>query len=408
MKMGKHILVVAQYFYPEQFRINDICEEWIKRGYKVTVLTGIPNYPQGKYFVGYGLFKKRREKYKGIEIIRIPLVPRGRNSIMLVLNYLSFVISGFLFTKFTKLKADCVFIHEVSPMTQALPGVWFAKRRKIPCILYVTDLWPENVEIVAGIKNKTILNLIGRMVDYIYRYCNKILTSSQSFISAIEARGISASKIEFWPHYAEDFYIPIPKGRANITQMPNNGWFNIIFTGNIGYAQGLEVLPKTAEILKKGAIKVRFNLVGDGRAKNDLINTIKRLDVSEYFNFINKQPAIQIPSFISVSDAALICLSKSKVFEMTLPTKLQSYMACGAPIIVSADGEVAKVVQVADAGVCSSSGNAQGLAEIIIKLIQCPQERLAEISGNAVKYYQKHFDKKLLLDRADEIFLEEE
>ena len=144
-KLKKHILVIAQYFYPEQFSINDICTEWVKRGYKVTVITGIPNYPQGKYYNGYGLFKKRKETYNGIEIIRIPLIPRGKNAIMLALNYLSFVISGFFWKLFTKIEADYVFIFEVSPMTQALPGVWYAKKRKIPCYLYVQDLWPENV-----------------------------------------------------------------------------------------------------------------------------------------------------------------------------------------------------------------------------------------------------------------------
>ena len=165
--MDKHILVIAQYFYPEQFRINDICTEWVKRGYKVTVVTGIPNYPQGRYYKGYGLFKKRREIYNGIDIIRIPLIPRGNNAIMLALNYLSFVISGYFWKSTTNIKADYVFIFEVSPMTQALPGVWYAKKRKIPCYLYVQDLWPENVEIVAGVKNKRIINAIGKMVDYI-------------------------------------------------------------------------------------------------------------------------------------------------------------------------------------------------------------------------------------------------
>lgn len=207
--LKKHILVIAQYFYPEQFRINDICTEWVKRGYKVTVVTGIPNYPQGKYYDGYGLFKKRKETYNGMDIIRIPLVPRGKNAIMLALNYLSFVVSGFFWKSFTRIKADFVFIFEVSPMTQALPGVWYAKKRKIPCYLYVTDLWPENVEIVGGIKNKTILNTIGIMVDYIYKRCDRIFTSSESFIQAIVDRGTDRKKLEFWPQYAEDYYKPV-------------------------------------------------------------------------------------------------------------------------------------------------------------------------------------------------------
>lgn len=159
-KEKKHILVLSQYFYPEQFRINDMCNEWVKRGYKVTVLTGIPNYPYGKFYKGYGYTKKRHEQWNGMEIIRIPLIPRGKTAIGLILNYLSFVCSGFFWKTFTKVKADCIFMYEVSPMTQTLIGVWYAKKQKIPCFLYVQDLWPENVEIVTGIKNKTILNAI--------------------------------------------------------------------------------------------------------------------------------------------------------------------------------------------------------------------------------------------------------
>lgn len=400
--MKKHILVVAQYFYPEQFRINDICEEWVKRGYKVTVLTGIPNYPEGKYYKGYNLFKKRREIINGIEINRIPLIPRGGNSFMLAMNYLSFVVSGLFFAYFTKLKTDFVFIYEVSPMTQALPGVWYAKRRKVPCIIYVTDLWPENVEIVAGIKNKKILNNIGKMVDYIYKNCNRILTSSKSFITAIEKRGVNKEKIEFWPQYAEDFYQPILRN-TQINEIPNDGCFNIIFAGNIGYAQGLEVLYKTAVILKEKEYKVRFNLVGDGRAKIDLIKAVEVNNVKEYFNFIERQPAKKIPLLMSACDASLICLSKSKVFEITLPAKTQSYLACGVPIIACADGEVCHVIKSADAGVYSPAGDAEKLALKIIEITSYSKERLSEMGKNAGRYYKVHFDKKMLLDRIDEI-----
>ncbi|MEA4822283.1 MAG: glycosyltransferase family 4 protein, partial [Erysipelotrichales bacterium] len=308
--MKTHILVIAQYFYPEQFRINDICTEWVKRGYKVTVITGIPNYPEGKYYYGYGLFKKRKETYNGIDIIRIPLIPRGNNAIMLVLNYLSFVVSGFFWKIFTKVKADYVFIFEVSPMTQALPGVWYAKKMDIPCYLYVTDLWPENVEIVAGITNKRIINAIGVMVDYIYKRCDRIFTSSESFIQAIVERGIEKKKLEFWPQYAEDYYKPFDKSIANIPEIPKDSIFNIIFAGNIGFAQGLDILPETARILKTANTKVRFNIVGDGRFKETLKASVKEKQVTDFFNFIDKQPATRIPEFMAVNDATLICLSK--------------------------------------------------------------------------------------------------
>lgn len=402
--MKKHILVIAQYFYPEQFRINDICTEWVKRGYKVTVITGIPNYPQGKYYPGYGLFKKRREIYNGIEIIRIPLVPRGKNPIMLSLNYLSFVVSGFFWKVFTRIKADYVFIFEVSPMTQALPGVWYAKKRKIPCYLYVQDLWPENVEIITGIRNKHIINSIGKMVDYIYARCTKIFTTSTSFVDSIAKRGVSRGKLEYWPQYAEDFYLPLEK--TSIKEIPKDDAFNIIFAGNIGNAQGLDILPKAALLLKKSSLnkKIRFNVVGDGRYKEALIEEVKLNDVGNMFNFIDKQPATRIPEFMAANDAAFICLTNSPLFSMTIPAKLQSYMACGIPIIASANGEIANIIEEANSGVCSPAGDAEKLAINIVDLVNSLPEELNDLRVNARKYYCNNFNKKDLMDRIDQYF----
>ncbi|CAD2074887.1 putative glycosyl transferase [Jeotgalicoccus aerolatus] len=402
--MKKHILVIAQYFYPEQFRINDICTEWVNRGYKVTVITGIPNYPQGEYYKGYGLFKKRKETYNGIEIIRIPLVARGNNSIMLSLNYLSFVISGFFWKTFTKIKADYVYIYEVSPMTQALPGVWYAKKRKIPCYLYVTDLWPENVEIVTGIKNKAVLNTIGAMVDYIYKHSDKIFTSSKNFIKSINNRGVPIEKLEFWPQYAEDFYTPVDKETVRVPEIPKDNKFNIIFAGNIGTAQGLGILPEVARLLKKQEINVRFNIVGDGRFKDKLMGLVNTYEVTEMFNFIQKQPATRIPDFMSVCDATLISLSKNKVFSMTIPAKTQSCLACGLPIIVSADGEIQDVINESGAGVCSDAGDVQTLASNIQHLVFKTPAEIKQMSDNAIQYSKLNFNKNKLLDSMDRWF----
>ncbi|MGG7619579.1 glycosyltransferase family 4 protein [Bacillus coreaensis] len=399
--MKKHILVISQYFYPEQFRINDICTEWVKKGYKVTVVTGIPNYPKGKYYSGYGLFKKTRDTYNGINIIRIPLLPRGNSSIMLVLNYLSFVVSGFFWGKFTKLKADQVFIFEVSPMTQALPGVWFSKRRKIPCYLYVQDLWPENVEIITGIKNKHIIGAIGKMVDYIYKHCTKIFTTSNSFVEAIVKRNVPREMVEYWPQYAEDFYIPLaPK---NIAEIPADDVFNIIFAGNIGNAQGLDILPKVAVLLKEKRLnkKVRFNIVGDGRYKQTLIDIVNSSGLGSMFNFIEKQPADRIPELLAASDAAFLSLTDSPLFSMTIPAKLQSYMACGMPIIASAEGETCKIIHEAKSGYSSPAGDEVKLSEIIIKILYKSNKELSQLGENARNYYNSNFNKDELLKKMD-------
>jgi len=402
--LKKHILVISQYFYPEQFRINDICTEWVKRGYKVTVITGIPNYPTGSYYSGYGLLKNRKEKYNGIDIIRIPIFPRGKNSIMLILNYFSFVISGFFWSIFTKIKADYVFIFEVSPMTQALPGVWYAKRRKIPCYIYVQDLWPENVEIITGITNKYIIGTLGKMVDYIYNNCKKIFTTSNSFIEQISKRGISRKKIEYWPQYAEDFYVPLDK--SNIEEIPNDDAFNIIFAGNIGEAQGLSILPKVAVLLNEKILdrKIRFNIVGDGRYKKKLIEEVNLYNVNNMFNFIDKQPATRIPELMANCDAAFISLSDNPLFSMTIPAKLQSYMACGKIIIASANGEINKIINESNSGVCSEAANVEDLVENIVELVSKTREELIEIGNNSRKYYSENFEKNNLIDKMDKYF----
>lgn len=398
----KHILVITQYFYPEQFRINDMCAEWVKRGYEVTVVTGYPNYPQGEYYDGYGWFRRTKQKWKGVKIIRLPLTARKQGSVRLALNYLSFVVSGFIWAKTTNIKADYVFTYEVSPMTQALVGVWYSKRRKVPNYLYVTDLWPENVEIITGIKSKWIITPIQWMVDYIYKRNERILTSSNSFIKSISKRHIPINKIEFWPQYAEEFYSPVSAPPQN--EIPQDGVFNIVFAGNIGYAQGLGILVSCAEQLRNENISVRFNIIGDGRYLPELKTRVKESGTENYFNFVDRKKPEEIPNYISSADASLICLSKSEVFAITIPAKTQSCMACGKPILVSADGEVQDIIKEAKAGLVSSAEDVRALTDNVITLTKMSRSELDKLGNNALRYYSEHFNKKKLMDRIDEIF----
>ena len=400
----KSILVISQYFFPEQFRINDICKEWVKRDYEVTVVTGIPNYPVGKFYKGYGLFKKRYERHEGIQIIRLPLIPRGNRAFTLALNYLSFVVSGFFWKCFTKVKSDYVFIYEVSPMTQALPGVWYAKRRKIPCYLYVTDLWPENVEIITGIQNRYFIGLIGKMVDYVYKRCDMIFTSSRSFVDAIKARGVREDRLEFWPQYAEDFYQSVSLKETQEELIPQDERLNIVFAGNIGYAQGLEILPEAARLIKQRGLQVRFNIIGDGRYREELINLVDEKGVVEMFHFIKKQSPEKIPYFMSQGDVALISLAKSKVFSITIPAKTQSCLACGIPILVSGDGEIQSIITEAKAGLCSDASDAIGLADNIEKFCYLTEATIREMGENGIRYSKQNFNKEVLLSRMDEYF----
>lgn len=404
MKRKKHILVISQVFYPEQFRINDMCQEWIKRGYQVTVLTGIPNYPQGKFYKGYGFCKKRREFWNGIEIIRIPVIPRGNSKIGLVANYFSFPISGFFWNIFNKIKADYCFMFETSPMTQCVIGVWYAKKHKVPLYAYVQDLWPENVEIVTGITNPIVIEPIQKMVDYIYKNCNEIFVTSPSFVRAVCDRKVRVpeSKVHYWPQYAEEFYRPLD--RKPVPEIPDNDAFKIIFTGNVGYAQGLDILPKTAKLLKEKEENIFFIIVGEGRYLPELEKEISKLDVEEMFCMVPRQPAEKIPELLAICDAAFLSFMETKLFEMTIPAKLQSYMACGMPVIAAAGGESKRVIEEAECGMCNPCGNVEGLAQSISSMIKCSKEEINCMKQNSRKYFIEHFEKQKLMNEIDEYF----
>lgn len=408
MKNKKHILVISQYFYPEQFRINDICNEWINRGYKVTVVTGIPNYPKGKFYDGYGYFKKCTENWNGIDIIRIPLIPRGNSAVQLALNYLSFVVSGFFWKLFTKIKPDEVFVYEVSPMSQALVGVWLAKRRKIPCYLYVMDLWPENFEYITGIHNKFVIEPINAMVRYIYKRCDKIFVSSRGFIKRVEEKCAVPEKIAYWPQYAEEFYVNKSIGEVSKESISirEENKFQILFAGNIGEAQGLNILVDAAVLLKEaGRQDVQFCLVGDGRYKETLMENVFENNVGEMFAFYPRVPAEMISDLFAQIDAGLICLSKSDVFSITLPAKTQTCLACGKPLVVSADGEIHDVIKESGCGVAACAGDAQDLVDKIIQMLCMSDEQLCQMSKNAVEYFKNNYDKKMVLDIMDKYLL---
>ena len=403
-KKKKHILVISQVFYPEQFRINDMCQEWIKRGYQVTVLTGIPNYPQGKFYNGYGLRKKRKELWNGVEIIRIPVIPRGNNVIGLVLNYFSFPISGFFWNLFNRIKADYCFMFETSPMTQCVIGVWYAKKNKVPLYLYVQDLWPENVEIVTGIKSPLVIEPIQKMVDYIYKNCDEIFVTSPSFVKAVcnRKKKVAEEKVHYWPQYAEEFYRPME--RKQLKEIAETDVFKIIFTGNVGYAQGLDILPKTAKLLKDKGKKLIFCIVGEGRYLPELQKEISDLKVEDMFCMISRQPAEKIPELLAVCDAAFLSFMETKLFEMTIPAKLQSYMACGMPVLAAAGGESKRVIEEAGCGICSPCGDAEALSTSIAAMMMCSEQEMNKMKKNSREYFVKNFEKQKLMNEMDAYF----
>ena len=207
---GKRILILTNHFYPENFRVNDVAFELAAKDFEVTVLTGIPNYPQGRFYEGYGLFKKRKEILSGVKVIRVPLIPRGKGSLFLLsLNYLSYTFCLIIWSFFIALfqKFDSILVHHTSPVFVGIPAVMVKKIQKIKMYFWNLDLWPESVTETTGLKLSLIIKVLDKIVSFIYRNSDKILISSQAFKESITGRGIDEKRIIYFPNWAEDVYL---------------------------------------------------------------------------------------------------------------------------------------------------------------------------------------------------------
>ena len=400
------LLVVTQYFWPENFRINDLVVDMVARGHEVTVLTGQPNYPSGKFFEGYGWRQLKTETYHGAKIIRVPLYPRGSaNPLRLALNYLSFIIFGTLGV-WTRLKGefDAIFVFEVSPVTVGIPAIFASKRFKAPLYFWVLDLWPESIEAAGGIRSPLIIKPVEQMVRWIYERCTRILVASRAFIPEITRHGISHEKITYFPNWGENLFQPLTAPDPNkIPRLPDG--FKILFAGNIGESQDFPTILDAAEQLRDRP-DIRWIIVGDGRAAEWAKNEAKYRCLP--MSFLGQYPIETMPHFYAAADAFLLPLKRQKIFALTIPGKLQSYLACERPVIAMLDGEGARIIEQAEAGLTCPAGNATALASRIQELVDMPQELREKMGKNGRKYYERNFDRNHLFNLLEELLRKKE
>lgn len=401
------ILVVSQYFWPENFKINDICLGLKERGHEVTVLTGIPNYPKGKFLEGYGFWKKNDGYWNGIKIYRSKLLPRGSGGISLMLNYLSFVFFGSIKSFFIKEEFDKVFVYEPSPVTVGLPAMVISKRKKIPYYFWVQDLWPESLTAAGGINNNAVLSIFDKITRLIYRKSEKVLVQSKGFVQYIVDQKIDPNKIIYYPNSTENFYKPLEANKEYLDKMPVDG-FKLMFAGNFGEAQSIDTILKAANIVKKKVSDVHWVFLGDGRQKEHILNQIKTLGLSDNIHLLGSFPSEQMPEFFACADALIVSLKKDKIFSLTIPSKIQSYMACGKPILASLEGEGAKVIEESNSGLISPPDNEERLAENVLALYDLSGQERKQLGSNAIKYFKQEFERELLLDKLIQILNNEQ
>ena len=399
------ILLVCQCFYPENFRVNDLCSELVRRGHDVTVLAGIPiNRTTGRFWEGYSRKERIEDTYEGARVVRAYNTQRHHDAAHLAVHYFSFWLFGN--RKARKLarqeQFDLVLVYQLSPVFMAFPAIEVAKKQKIPLITYTLDLWPESAVNAGGLNFGPVISWLQRRVDKIYRASDRILISSRHFKDRIVKRGHPEEKIEFFPQYAEDCYVKLDKNPGDPIESELPQGFRIIFTGNIGKSQSIETVVEAAARLKAYP-DIHWIIVGDGRDRNKVFQYTEEMGVTENVHFTGRKPMETMSRYLAASDVALLILKDDLLFNITLPAKAQSYMACGIPVLGCVKGESADLIREAKCGVCCEAVDGDSLAEAALAMYRMPPEERRQMGENAVTYSREYFSKQRLLDRLENI-----
>lgn len=394
------ILVICQYYYPEPFRITDICEEMARRGHEVQVVAAYPNYPEGVVYAGYGRGKKTDEVINGVKVHRCAVIPRGKGGIRRVLNYISYAVSSTYYVLSKKCTAsngnkfDVVFCNQLSPVTMAEAAVAYKRKHHIPLVLYCLDLWPDSLTL-GGVDGTSVLfQVIEHISERLYRAADRIAIASRSFRNRLQRLGVPARKILYLPQYAEDLF-------GEMAASGTGGICRLVFAGNVGKAQNLEVLVQAAGLLREAPVE--FHVVGDG-TELEKIRTLAGRKKLDSIVFHGRHPLEEMPYFYSMADAMLVTLASDPVLGLTLPGKIQTYMACGKPIIGAADGETAEIIAEAQCGYCGPAGDGVALAGNIRLFLE--QGDSLVLGRNARMFYESHFERKRFLDTLEVLLMQ--
>ncbi|MBY0246150.1 MAG: glycosyltransferase family 4 protein [Nitrospiraceae bacterium] len=395
------VLIVTQYFWPENFRINDLAQGLVKIGHDVTVLTGQPNYPSGRFFEGYRFGGRARETFQGIQVVRVPLLARGNGrTIRLLLNYLSFALFASLLGPLRcSGSADIILVYEPSPVTVGLPALVMKAVKKAPLMFWVQDLWPESLSATGAVRSLWILARVTGLVRFIYRGCDRVLVQSRAFVDRVRGLGVLPDRILYFPNSAEGLYRPVTREEVCSGEALPDG-FRIMFAGNIGAAQSFATILSAAETLRDHH-RIHWIILGEGRQSDWVRQEITRRRLERSVHMLGQHPMESMPEWFARADVLLVTLKSDPIFALTIPSKIQSYMACGRPILAALDGEGARVVKEACAGLVVSAEDAAALAEAVLHMSNMPLSEREMLGQNGRRYFLQEFDRDTLLARLD-------
>lgn len=404
------ILIVSQFFWPENFRVNDLTEELLRRGHEVTVLTGQPNYPEGRIYPAYRADPAAFARFGAASVVRVPVVSRGSSAVRMILNYLSFAISGLVFGawKLRGQRFEAIFVFQTSPVTAALPAILLRRLKRAPMLMWILDLWPDTLSASNVVKSPRLLALVEQLVRFIYARCDRILVQSRAFESKVAALADGKDKIRYFPGWAEAIFTE-GEGASPAAVAPElapyANDFKIVFAGNIGEAQDFPALLDAVDVLRDMP-DLRWIVVGDGRAAPQMREEIQRRGLGDRIVLLGRYPLERMPSFFAGADALLVTLRSDPTYSMTIPGKVQSYLAANKPLLAMLDGEGARVIEEAEAGLVAPAGDGRALAAQARRLMSMNVVQRTEMGRRGMRYGRYEFDRQRIVD-ALEVWIEE-
>ena len=399
------VCIFTNHFCPEDFKVNDIAFELTARGYDITVITAVPDYPKGSFFDGYSWFKRNRETVRGCRVIRLPVIPRGRGGgIQLALQYLSYYISASVFTFFHAFRYhyDAVFVHLTSPFFIGLAATHLKRRQHIPMIFWTLDLWPESVSAASSVTNGLVLKSLTRMVQRVYDNCDRILIGSKGFETSILEKGDYRAKLVYYPNWCES--VCMPKNTAGYEQIQpfascGEHDFIVLFAGNIGEAQNLECVLDAAQAVQNEK-NIKFVFLGDGRARKALMDKAAETRLlNDTVFFPGRFPLEAMPYFMNRASVLLVSLKDEPIFNLTVPSKVQFYMAQGKPVLALLNGDGADLIHAAQCGIAVGAADTVACIEALKTMQAMPKGALAQMGAAGKRYYELHFRKEQRIEQ---------
>lgn len=393
------IAVIYQHYFPEPFRLAEVCEELVKRGHEITVYTGLPNYPHGNIPNEYRWFKNRNQVINGVQVYRTWEIGRKPGAVGLALNYVSFMLSSSIKCLFAKKNFDIIFCYSTSPILMSVGGLILKKRSKKPLLMYVMDIWPACLAAMKIKENSLFYKFMTVVSKAIYKRCDKICYSSKNFSNYFkEVHNIDVLNEDYLPQFADSLF-----EQSAVNQYEQSNGYNFVFAGNIGHMQSVSTIVKAANILKQ--LPIKWCILGDGSEFENIKNLVKELNLEDNVILTGRLPVEEMPKYYSKASALLVTMQNDDLVNLTLPGKVQSYMAFGKAIIGSINGETQKLINEAKCGLCCDAEDYESLAKIVEQFISLDLSEKQTMAENSKAYYKNNFTKDTHINHLEKMLL---